>query len=353
MNNMKKLLLIIALFLIIPNISFGQMNLPYEPLAPLPGTTGPCSDGSGECIDFERYLPTVFTLLIGFAGVIAVVQIVIGGVLYLSTDAIQGKSAGKAKILNALTGLLLIIASYIILNTINPRALNLNLTIASYTPPTVGSERPATSTPGNPNAGTLAQRCGANNLCAQPNACSANQICDLDATCSTKICNAPTTCPGGTCNCPNCVTIGSSATDDTFRRLPLTAATNQLDRGFATRLLGLAGLNEGTPPVLPWTITEAYPPTRIHVANCHREGTCVDADVTNPTTANVLGFYNQARGLGLRVVYETSDQAEFNRLRAAGIPAYQPGTGGSGVQLLTRGSGAGQISGNHFSVYNQ
>lgn len=336
-------LLLIGIALL-PTFIFGQMNLPYEPLAPLPGTTGDCADGTGQCIDFERYLPTVFTLLIGFAGVIAVVQIVIGGVMYLSTDAIQGKSAGRAKIFNALTGLILIIASYIILNTINPRALNLNLTIQSYNPPQVGREEP--QAPGNPNASTLENRCKEQNPCRPANACPVNNTCDANAECKLICRPTPTSCPGGTCSCVSCTTIGSSATNPAFQNLPIgPRSNNQLDTELATRLNGLVGPLQSAG--ISWFITEAYPPTRVHQASCHREGTCVDADVSSPTTANVVAFYNLARGLQLRVVYETSSQAEADALIRAGIP--RATSGGSGVLVLP----ANQITGNHFSVYKQ
>jgi hypothetical protein len=54
-------------------------------------------------------------------------MIVIGGVQYLSTDAISGKNEGRKKIENALGGLLLAILAWLILNTINPELLNIKI----------------------------------------------------------------------------------------------------------------------------------------------------------------------------------------------------------------------------------
>ena len=71
----------------------------------------------------------MFKFLIAIAGVLAVIMIVIGGVEYMSTDAVYGKSEGKNKITRALGGLLLALISWLILNTINPDTLNTALNI--------------------------------------------------------------------------------------------------------------------------------------------------------------------------------------------------------------------------------
>ena len=104
--------------------SWGQ----YTPLAPLPGTTN--EEGT---TDIQTYLPGVFNLAIGIAGVLAVLMIIIGGVQYITTDAIQGKSEGKERIRNALWGLVLVLVSWILLYTINPKLTVFNLNIEKST----------------------------------------------------------------------------------------------------------------------------------------------------------------------------------------------------------------------------
>lgn len=125
------------------NISFSQENTKtwdkYTPLAPLPGTTeGNCvtdKDGkvSGCTTDIQTYIPGVFNLAIGIAGVLAVLMIIIGGVQYITTDAIQGKSDGKERIQNALWGLVLVLVSWILLYTINPKLTVFDLNIETTT----------------------------------------------------------------------------------------------------------------------------------------------------------------------------------------------------------------------------
>lgn len=111
----------------------------YTPLAPLPGTTqGECvTDKNGkvsDCTtDIQTYLPGIFKLAIGIAGVLAVLMIIIGGVEYITTDAIQGKSEGKARIQNALWGLVLVLVSWILLYTINPKLTVFNLNVEKTT----------------------------------------------------------------------------------------------------------------------------------------------------------------------------------------------------------------------------
>lgn len=110
----------------------------YTVLAPLPGTT------KGECLSsntnnancettLEKYLPGAFNLLIGLAAVFAVLMIVIGGIQYMSSDALSGKEDGKARIENAVKGLVLVISAWLILTTINPDLLKLNLTLDPVT----------------------------------------------------------------------------------------------------------------------------------------------------------------------------------------------------------------------------
>ena len=153
----KKILAGIALVVcvIFPMATFAQGSAPtpinYVPLVDLPGTA--TSDAKGATVELATYLPGIFRLSIGIAGVLAVIMIVYGGVEYLSTDAISGKSEGKERIQNALVGLLLAIGSFVILNTINPATVEFNLNLqrpAPATPPQTGG--PATPLP-NPGGG--------------------------------------------------------------------------------------------------------------------------------------------------------------------------------------------------------
>ena len=94
----------------------------YTPLVPLPG-------GDPNQSTLVDYLPRAFNLIVGIAVALAFVMITFGGITYATSDAITAKDQGKQYIQNALWGLLLVIASYTILYTINPQILNFNLSL--------------------------------------------------------------------------------------------------------------------------------------------------------------------------------------------------------------------------------
>ena len=102
------------------------------------------------------YLTGMVKLLIMVAGVLAVIMIMLGGIQYMSSDAISGKEEGKEKITQALFGLLLAIASWLILNTINPDLLIINPTIKPAELPSSSTSPPLFPPPGGMCYGNLA-----------------------------------------------------------------------------------------------------------------------------------------------------------------------------------------------------
>jgi hypothetical protein len=145
----------------------------YTLLAPLPNISPNCPDGStptlvvkqadgsitGGCqTTLSQYLPAAFNLIIGLCAVLAFLVLTYGGVLYMTSDAISGKSSGKEYITNALWGLGLAIASWVILYTINPAILHFNLQLVQ--PPNINMQAgdilsaiAASSAAGTPLAG--------------------------------------------------------------------------------------------------------------------------------------------------------------------------------------------------------
>jgi hypothetical protein len=80
--------------------------------------------------DLATYLEGIYVLTIGFAGILAVFMIIVGGVEYIFSELPSGKSDAKGRIAGAVGGLLLALLAWVILNTINPallqRGFNLN-----------------------------------------------------------------------------------------------------------------------------------------------------------------------------------------------------------------------------------
>lgn len=117
----------------------------YTPLSPLPHTTQGAI--GKETTNINLYLLGMFKLLIGVAGVLAVIMIVIGGIQYMSTDAISGKLDGKGKIQQAIGGLLLAVLSYLLLQTINPNLLKINAGLPPPPPPQASAPAPGLQNP--------------------------------------------------------------------------------------------------------------------------------------------------------------------------------------------------------------
>ena len=99
----------------------------YTLLAPLPGglTTAPNN--------FGEYANKVFLIIIGLCGALAVIMLIIGGIMYMGDESIFGKTEAKKQMENAIFGLLIALAAYVLLNTINPDLLNANLSVTPVT----------------------------------------------------------------------------------------------------------------------------------------------------------------------------------------------------------------------------
>jgi len=96
----------------------------YIPLEPL--TT---SAESG--VTLSSYLDDVFKIGIGLAGVFAVLMIVIGGISYIGgASSPSARSEAKGKITSAIMGLILALAAWLLLYTINPNLLKKELSIS-------------------------------------------------------------------------------------------------------------------------------------------------------------------------------------------------------------------------------
>src|SRR3989338_8849748 len=103
-----------------------------EPLPCIPTETSPCPEGPGELkteVNLNEYLIYAINLLIALSAVAAVFMITWGGFQYMTTDSWQNKKEGLTKFKNAIFGLLLVLCSYIILRTVNPRLVEIPATL--------------------------------------------------------------------------------------------------------------------------------------------------------------------------------------------------------------------------------
>lgn len=134
----------------------------------------------------------------------------------------------------------------------------------------------------------------------------------------------------GTTGCPSCVALA-----------PLgirckSSNSCSLDALVAPRLVMLNNSYSGM------IVTEAYPPTYPdHTNQCHKNGTCVDADIPNTNNvSNVVAFMKAAKAAGFRPIFETESCSLRDKVRAEGYEAFCKSDNGYSL-----------ITGDHFSVY--
>ncbi len=110
---------------------------PYKVLAPLPCIGGDCTKSS-PTTTLTQYIPGVFNLAIGISAAFVLLNLVFGGFQYMSSDAFTKKEEGIKRIQNSIKGLFLVMAAWLILFTINPSLVDVNLSIDTVTTTTAG-----------------------------------------------------------------------------------------------------------------------------------------------------------------------------------------------------------------------
>ena len=114
----------------------GSKGCDYVALTTIPGATVGCTPIAGKTehcqkTDPVKVIKNFYGVAIGIAAVLAVIMIIYAGIEYATIESITGKSDAKDKWQGALIGLGLLLASYLILRTINIDLVNVNLDLGS------------------------------------------------------------------------------------------------------------------------------------------------------------------------------------------------------------------------------
>ena len=98
----------------------------FVPLTNIPGlTSGAVADTTG----LANFLNNLYKYLIGLAAILAVIEIIWGGLEISTQDSVSKKSDGKERITQAILGLILVLSPVLVFSIINPSILNLSLNL--------------------------------------------------------------------------------------------------------------------------------------------------------------------------------------------------------------------------------
>ncbi len=346
----KKLFIfgILGLIFFLPTITLAQNTgvTGYTPLAPIPELM----NKAGNQVDINSFIPGAIKLAISIASALSVIYIIVGGVQYITTDSMGGKSNAKGTIENAIMGLLLAIGSYAILYTINPKLVVFDIKLSELEGVGIDFDGVRNGPIVTPTTEDISKSLEGCNDCAQ----------------------IPSGVRYKSAQANGCAMPGPCVVNREVGQKLLTL-TNSLSR---------SGIS--------FQVTESWPPTRPHVDSCQNpnnpdSGTCVDANFINAINlaspsdrTKVESFILAAQAAGLRAVYEVTNIGDRDRLISGNLdsgdviaPRMNVCVSGETTALnastnryspccptkeLKNNPGnitCSWISANHFSVYNK
>ncbi len=131
---MKKLLIIFFLsFSILFLFGFWQTVQAVDLLLHYPAI--PQAGEIGEASTFPEIIKYIYMFALGAAGFIALLAILIGAIMYIFSAGNPSKATdAKDRIMSALLGILILLASVLLLRTINPDLVNIGFVLPEITP---------------------------------------------------------------------------------------------------------------------------------------------------------------------------------------------------------------------------
>lgn len=310
------MLFFLTTYYLLPTTAIAQAKpadpTPYILLAPIP-LQGPES-GVTTVTTAKDYIPGLIKLAIALAGVLAVLRIMWGGFQYISTDAISGKSEAKGIISNALWGLLLAMTAWLILYTLNPKLVEINLDITPLK--TTPGELPGM---GGTGGSTPTRVVGCQGDCKYSYTSSGEIIRYRD--------------------CNSCSPIGNGLQ---LKYPTVDGKPAQMNTEMLSRLRAVGSSLNNLPE---FRVTETWPPTSNHSNQGQYDGTSVDVSLYVNTAPNVSRFIREANRNGLDVVYEVKSVSDIppnlNLERCSGV-------GDRNCLLVLP-----RITGSHFSIFKR
>ena len=175
----------------------------YHLMVPLPTASGTVTEVEG----ITDYIKTIYLFAMGIAGILAMALIVVSGFQWLTaTGSMSTIGQAKARITNAILGLVVLLSAYLLLNTINPALVNLEEPVLLFLDWT---EEFGNAAGGGPGGGGTPDPCQGfpNNCAAYPPLGSVTGLTDDD--CRNNTCGVTNGCyfsinGGTTPSCDSC-----------------------------------------------------------------------------------------------------------------------------------------------------
>lgn len=110
-------------------------EVPFTSITPvlgveIPGLTLSPATKNGDSVSLPflaQYINAAYKYMVTVVLIVAIVMVVYGGFRYLVGASMGDVKSGKKIIMDALGGMLIVLGAYMILNTVNPETLNLNV----------------------------------------------------------------------------------------------------------------------------------------------------------------------------------------------------------------------------------
>lgn len=134
----------------------------FKPLVPIPNLTADESGDELDTVNLTTFLNNLYKYLVGIAAILAIIQIIRGGLEISTQDSVSKHASGKEHIQQAILGLVLVLSPVLVFSIINPSILNLSVALPNLNAesPFANPTPPATSVQGGViyNDGELAKK---------------------------------------------------------------------------------------------------------------------------------------------------------------------------------------------------
>lgn len=130
-NNLRRVLMATCILCLIFLGGFfivhGENAAPSTNFVPLTKIPGLNVEGDIKGSSMPDYLNKIYMLVVGLGALVAVIRIMWAGVMYSLTDIVDKKAKAKEDIKQVLFGLAILLIPFIVLYTINPDLVKLDI----------------------------------------------------------------------------------------------------------------------------------------------------------------------------------------------------------------------------------